>query len=104
MAQKAGHTPGPWGVAYLDSNGQAVVKAEHIEIATCWHHCVESIEKEMHANARLIAAAPDLLEALREAQTLAKLALTLTGCRSDDEYVAHVQQKIDAALTKAGAL
>jgi hypothetical protein len=61
------HTPGPWEVAYLDKNGQAVVKAEHIEIATCWHHCVGSIEKQMQANARLIAAAPELLEALQEA-------------------------------------
>ena len=58
------HTPGPWNVEYLDGNGQAVVKASFIEIATCWHHSVTSIEKEMHANARLIAAAPELLEAL----------------------------------------
>ena len=60
------HTPGPWEVAYQDKNGQSVVKGEHIEVATCWHHCVGSIEKEMHANARLIAAAPELLEALKE--------------------------------------
>ena len=59
------HTPGPWGVAYKDKHGQSVVKNEHIEIATCWHHCVGEIEKEMHANARLIAAAPDLLQALK---------------------------------------
>lgn len=59
------HTPGPWHVAYQDRNGQSVVKGDHFEIATCWHHCVGSIEKEMHANARLIAAAPDLLEALK---------------------------------------
>jgi len=61
---KTKHTPGPWRVAYLDRNRQSVVMSEHIEIATCWHHSVGSIEKEMHANARLIAAAPDLLEAL----------------------------------------
>lgn len=54
------HTPGPWGVAYTDSNGQLVVKNKHIEIATCWHHSVASIEAEMQANARLIAAAPEL--------------------------------------------
>lgn len=59
------HTPGPWEVAYQDKNGQSVVKGKHIEVATCWHHCVGSIEKEMHSNARLIAAAPDLLEALQ---------------------------------------
>lgn len=60
------HTPGPWSVSYLDKNGKSVVKAEHIEVATCWHHCVGAIEKEMHYNARLIAAAPELLEALIE--------------------------------------
>jgi hypothetical protein len=32
---------------------------DHIEIATCWHHCVEGIRQEMEANARLIAAAPE---------------------------------------------
>ena len=57
------HTPGPWEVAADDRNGQAVVRAEHNEVATCWHHCVGSIEKEMRANARLIAAAPELLAA-----------------------------------------
>lgn len=57
-------------MAYLDSNGQAVVKAEYTEVATCWHHCVGSLEKEMRANARLISAAPDLLDALRECITL----------------------------------
>lgn len=61
---KAEYTPGPWRVAYLDCNRQSVVMGEHIEIATCWHHSVGSIEKEMHANASLVAAAPDLLEAL----------------------------------------
>jgi hypothetical protein len=61
-------TPAPWRVAYLDRNGQRVVKGEHIEIATCWHHSVGAIEKEMEMNARLIAAAPDMLEALRAAE------------------------------------
>ena len=58
------HTPGPWVVAEGDSNGQAVVRNADIEIATCWHHCVDGIEREMRANARLIAAAPELLVAL----------------------------------------
>ena len=59
------HTPGPWFVAEPDSNEQPIVRAEHIEIATCWHHCVESIRLEAEANARLIAAAPDLLAAVK---------------------------------------
>lgn len=59
------HTPGPWHVAYEDENRQSVVKGEHIEIAACRHRSAEEIEKEMHHNARLIAAAPELLEALK---------------------------------------
>ena len=54
-------TPGKWIVAYDDHNGQAVVSGEHTEIATCWHHSVGSIEKQMRANAQLIAEAPALL-------------------------------------------
>lgn len=65
MSEK--HTPGPWCVSEDDASGQAVVRGEHIEIATCWHHCVGSIEIEMRANARLVAAAPDLLAALQGA-------------------------------------
>jgi hypothetical protein len=68
------HTSGPWYIEGLNAGGEVVVRAEDYEIATCWHHCVGSIEKEMHANARLIAAAPVLLGALRdiEARTYRK--------------------------------
>ena len=59
------YSSGPWFVEYDDANGQAVVCSNGLEVATCWHHCVGSIEKEMRANARLIAAAPELLEALQ---------------------------------------
>ncbi len=68
------HTPGPWEIAEDDVHGQAVVRGEHTEIATCWHHCVGSIEIEMRANARLIAAAPDLLAALQMLMDLIELS------------------------------
>ena len=64
MTDQPKWTPGPWASDYLDQNGQRVVSGQHIEICTCWHHSVGSIEKEMEANAHLIAAAPDLYEAL----------------------------------------
>ena len=57
-------TAGSWTVSFDDRHGQAVVSGPHSEVATCWHHCVVSLEREMRANARLIAAAPDLLAAL----------------------------------------
>lgn len=56
--------PGPWVLAYDDHNGQSVVSSECTEVCTCWHHSVGSLEKQMRANAHLIAAAPDLYEAL----------------------------------------
>ena len=58
------HTEGEWRVGNHDKAGQRIVRNEHIEICTCWHHSVGSIEKEMEANARLIAAAPDMLDSL----------------------------------------
>jgi len=59
------HTPSPWEVGQLDHAGQRIVRGKHIEICTCWHHSVRSIEQEMEANARLIAAAPDILGELK---------------------------------------
>ena len=60
------HTPGPWEIDYIDGNGQIVIRGKDYEIATCWHHCVGSIEKEMYANANLMIAAPELFESLEE--------------------------------------
>jgi len=54
------HTPGPWAV---DGKGsQAIVRANDLRIVSIRHR-LDGDEHE--ANARLIAAAPELLEALR---------------------------------------
>ena len=64
--EKQQHTPGPW-VQPMQANG-ANVRHPHIisdggEIAiTTW----QGSEQKTNANARLIASAPDLLEALEE--------------------------------------
>jgi hypothetical protein len=91
----AKHTPGPWFIDGHDRNGQRIVRQEHMEIATCWHHCVQSIAEEMEANARLIAAAPELLEALQ---------LVVDKLGSDFELYREQQFAIDtarAAIAKA---
>ena len=83
--------PGPWEIGDLDAAGQRMVRQEHLEICTCWHHGVGSIEKEMEANARLIAAAPDMYEALKAA-----------GNSAGFQYMpAETREKIDVALSKA---
>lgn len=54
---EATHTPGPW---YVKSpQGQAQVWAGNMGVCNCWDRDDESL-----ANARLIAAAPEMLEAL----------------------------------------
>jgi hypothetical protein len=65
----AKHTPGPWCVAGTDQNLQPIVSTVKgdLELVTCWHHCIGSMETQAHANARLIASAPDLLEACQTA-------------------------------------
>lgn len=96
------HTPGPWEIGVLDKNAQRIVRAEHIEICTCWHHCVTSIAVEMEANARLIAAAPELVEALKCASNVLSLLsdeVKALGCKAE-----NVPAKVRAALAKAGVV
>lgn len=63
----AKHTPGPWGCDLLPDGSFHIEKdpnnlGRYMVIATrCTYH---ERRDEMHANARLIAAAPELLEAL----------------------------------------
>ena len=89
-------TAGPWLDGAKDINDQPIVRGDHYAVATCWHHCVGSIEKEAHANAQLIALAPDLVReviALREvaekmADALAEVSRRLPLCARniEDEY------------------
>ena len=65
MGEKQGHTPGPWHVCDPDVavNAFIVVDEGNISIADCG--CFSG---NREANARLIAAAPDLLDALKMVQ------------------------------------
>lgn len=54
------HTPGPW--FYDDSlKGRLVINSERASVAV-----IPYLDAEAIANARLIAAAPELLEALKD--------------------------------------
>jgi hypothetical protein len=65
------HTPGPWqalkGEANSDERGTwgSIVEPYGFYVAAIWSDC-QQLADEAEANARLIAAAPDLLKALRE--------------------------------------
>ena len=58
------HTPGPWRLEHSSMTGQYVVRMGKAAI-------VVSDNADSAANARLIAAAPELLEALRSISAIA---------------------------------
>jgi hypothetical protein len=90
------YTPGPWHVA--DGSKQLVHAGD------VWIASTMGVRGEVgEANARLIAAAPEMREALTEARKGCKLLEDLCACRGDDDYVSDLLAKIDDALAKAGA-
>ena len=56
------HTPGPWTLRRMHTGGFDIMDWRNRDVATVYGGGVETESRE--ANARLIAAAPDLLEAL----------------------------------------
>jgi hypothetical protein len=93
------HTPGPWQIGNKNQHNASFVYAENGEDTVCmvyeiWsHRTVEECKdcKGM-ANARLIAAAPELLVELKKASAM----LSRCGFESSDEY-----QSAMAAIAKA---
>lgn len=64
-AQKTAHTPGPWKIAQTEPPGDFVIHAKGIPWQLAYVPASTQIEWPLEANARLIAAAPDLLAALK---------------------------------------
>ena len=91
------HTPGPWALdggnhivsmaALSGSVRVAVIDTPDIHAAVDW--------PEAHANARLVSAAPDLLEALTALVGLARMRAAPLG-----DYVSALAVA-DAAIAKA---
>lgn len=93
------HTPGPWRVEERDRMGLLTIYApsSNIVVAEIEEHHVSVTDS--FADARLIAAAPELLAMLREIVAIAE-------CDDTDarELVMYMTKYVRAALAKAGAL
>lgn len=77
----AAHTPGPWAARRMHTGGFDIFDPRNRDVVTVYGGGVEAESRE--ANARLIASAPELLEALRQ---LTENAVTARGCGlSNDE-------------------
>jgi hypothetical protein len=102
----AEHTPGPWTagrpdratiVDGVDSKWIYDARDQYVAVAS---GLIDGPWDEVMANARLIAAAPDMLAALLEARVELRAVQEFDGhARS----TAEVLEKIDAALVRAGA-
>lgn len=96
------HTPGPWEICYDGVNVYA--PESDTAITNVEHPCApDGLEQE--DNAVLIAAAPDLLEACRDAANQLRTIAALLN-HIPKKYAAHISPTIrygdiDAAIAKA---
>lgn len=90
------HTPGPWTATTRITGDEISPEETHVELirkpgvmgqesikGICLVHSWGIRDAEHHANARLIAAAPDLLEALVEARDVIDSKIGLTDAILD---------------------
>lgn len=81
MSEK--HTPGPWILDYDNGSTQDILSLKHGGICTV-RRAGRHDNATFAANARLIAAAPELLEALEHALDVMEIHGVGIGCKTQD--------------------
>lgn len=91
------HTPGPWRAKCHDKYHEwEVLQADELRHHICTD--IRGLAGADEANARLIASAPDLLEACKDMQLLCAQLLV----RLDEKALAYPQMRnLGAAIAKA---
>mgnify|MGYP007071651766 CR=1 FL=1 len=93
----AEHTPGPWEVAPDDDGPRHVIAVDGVLIATAYTY--QRTKATVSANARLIAAAPSLLEACQAAVESANVNEGTVYTMHDKGRAAY--EKLKAAIAAA---
>jgi hypothetical protein len=91
--ENAKHTPGPWRSERGNGDYGRNVTADNGRRIVC-----ETICAEHEANARLIAAAPELLEALHSILEHSREFGDIEDCET---MLARIEDKVRAAIAKA---
>lgn len=91
--RESAHTPGPWGID-LDDDWVDIHDSEDDLIARMWMHPYPRNLQDIEDNARLIAAAPELLDAVERLEAGVRL-WTSRGVSDEDMKAAQ------AAIAKA---
>lgn len=97
--QGTSHTPGPWGYTYDGSSTWSIGPSDDPQVnsvATIF----DRRDARARANAQVIAAAPDLLAALKRAREALKATEDITGTWDLYQHSPEMQA-INAALAKA---
>jgi hypothetical protein len=105
------HTPGPWTVheRHAPYSVWGFGTAENTQVAACrvllddgtWDRYFAGTSDECVANARLIAAAPELLAALHQAVAIIRVFVDVDDTRWSHLRDAAELQAIEAAIAKA---
>jgi|SRR5690554_5964859 len=104
------HTPGPW---FINRESEDVIEGklsiESVNAETQLSYFIAQVDecKSQEANARLIAAAPELLEALESAVTQMRIAYECVEAGRYDEALIHLgsmpRQRANAIAKATGA-
>lgn len=96
------HTPGPWSCDYGNFSVYCETGAEVCEVTPGNHddHTAISVE-EMQANARLIAAAPELLATLKEAYDALDYAQAQVASDTDRWHLTRCRRKLKPVIDRA---
>ena len=87
---KATHTPGPWDIGYAQADDIVIVGPDkELEICTVW-------SDPNVCDAKLIAAAPEMLDALRQ------MLACCYDIERNDETIAAVKAAMKAVLNATG--
>ena len=98
---KASHTPGPW---YQDKYGSLLHgNEEHVLFRGVAVACSGSMVSEAEANTKLIAAAPDLLEALKQALRYIEVKTAYQGAMTADQVEEAIKDKYFPSSIGIGA-
>lgn len=101
METKAQYTPGPWVSGISGGRQVLYVASETAWICGELRNQSDMPADEAEANARLIAAAPDLLKALEALATLAVKGHSILARLQFSAEGRELSQKVSSAIAKA---
>jgi hypothetical protein len=96
------HTPGPWETKEEDSHCWKVYSEEWGGLATLHAaYGVKAQQERLEPDARLIAAAPEMLAACQAALAYFDACVGECGAETDDEIESPEAKQLRAAIAKA---